>query len=80
MLNAIGLANVGLKRFIAGKVPRIRQMACPVVVNVAGHSTDDYVKTAGAVVAHGACIRATSVSVEALAPDITALLPTLRTE
>lgn len=48
MLNAIGLANVGLRRFLDEKVPLLRQMVCPVVVNVAGHSTDDYVKTAAA--------------------------------
>jgi dihydroorotate dehydrogenase (NAD+) catalytic subunit len=48
MLNAIGLANVGLKRFLDEKVPLIRKMPCPVIVNVAGHSTDDYVETVGA--------------------------------
>ncbi|HUB27361.1 MAG TPA: dihydroorotate dehydrogenase [Tepidisphaeraceae bacterium] len=48
MLNAIGLANVGLDRFLAEKVPLIRKMPCPVIVNVAGHSTDDYVETCAA--------------------------------
>jgi dihydroorotate dehydrogenase (NAD+) catalytic subunit len=48
MLNAIGLANVGLKRFLAEKVPQLRNMPCPVIVNVAGHSFDDYVETCGA--------------------------------
>src|SRR5277367_4787491 len=48
MLNAIGLANVGLQRFLGEKVPLIRKMPCPVIVNVAGHSTDDYVETCGA--------------------------------
>lgn len=48
MLNAIGLANVGLKRFLAEKVPQLQEMPCPVVVNVAGHSYDDYVETCGA--------------------------------
>ncbi len=48
MLNAIGLANVGLKRFISEKVPVIREMPCPVIVNVAGHSFDDYTETCGA--------------------------------
>jgi len=43
MLNAIGLANVGLKAFIADKVPDLRKLGCPVFVNVAGHSVDDYV-------------------------------------
>ncbi len=48
MLNAIGLANVGLDRFLAEKVPLIRKMPCPVIVNVAGHSFDDYVETCAA--------------------------------
>lgn len=43
MLNAIGLANVGLKAFIAEKIPEIRKLGCPVFVNVAGHAIDDYV-------------------------------------
>lgn len=48
MMNAIGLANVGLKRFLVEKMPLIRKMPCPVVVNVAGHSYDDYVETCAA--------------------------------
>ena len=48
MLNAIGLANVGLTRFLDEKVPLIRKMPCPVIVNVAGHSYDDYVETCAA--------------------------------
>jgi dihydroorotate dehydrogenase (NAD+) catalytic subunit len=48
MLNAIGLANVGLNRFMREKVPQLLKMPCPVVVNVAGHSFDDYVQTCAA--------------------------------
>jgi dihydroorotate dehydrogenase (NAD+) catalytic subunit len=48
MLNAIGLANVGLDRFLAEKVPQLRRMPCPVIVNVAGHSYDDYAETCAA--------------------------------
>src|ERR1041384_947746 len=48
MLNAIGLANVGLDRFLAEKVPLLQKMPCPVIVNVAGHSFDDYTETVGA--------------------------------
>jgi dihydroorotate dehydrogenase (NAD+) catalytic subunit len=48
ILNAIGLANVGLRRFIDEKVPFIREMPTPVFVNVAGHSLDDYVEVATA--------------------------------
>ncbi len=48
MLNAIGLANVGLDRFLDEKVPLLQNMPCPIVVNVAGHSTGDYVETCAA--------------------------------
>ncbi|MGD0542531.1 MAG: dihydroorotate dehydrogenase [Tepidisphaeraceae bacterium] len=48
MLNAIGLANVGLDRFLTEKIPLIRKMPCPVIVNVAGHSFDDYIETCAA--------------------------------
>src|SRR5215203_3079686 len=48
MLNAIGLANVGLDRFLAEKVPQLTKMPCPVIVNVAGHSFDDYTETCAA--------------------------------
>jgi dihydroorotate dehydrogenase (NAD+) catalytic subunit len=47
LLNAIGLANVGLKRFVAEKIPFIRQMPTTVLVNVAGHRVEDYVEVAG---------------------------------
>ena len=42
MLNAIGLANVGLDRFVAEKVPFLAALGIPVIVNVVGHSQDDY--------------------------------------
>lgn len=42
MLNAIGLANVGLERFVAEKVPFLRDAGVPVIVNVVGHSVEDY--------------------------------------
>ena len=48
VLNAIGLANVGLERFIAEKIPYIRDMPTKVFVNVAGHCLDDYVNVAEA--------------------------------
>ncbi|MCE9590324.1 MAG: dihydroorotate dehydrogenase [Planctomycetes bacterium] len=54
MLNAIGLANVGLDAFLADKLPQLRKLRATgprVIVNVAGHSTDDYVKTCARVAA-----------------------------
>ena len=43
MLNAIGLANVGLEAFVRDKVPQIAEMNTAVFVNVAGQSIEDYV-------------------------------------
>jgi len=46
MLNAIGLANIGLDRFIDEKLPIISQLKTPVFVNVAGTTISDYVAVA----------------------------------
>jgi dihydroorotate dehydrogenase (NAD+) catalytic subunit len=48
LLNAIGLANVGLERFLAEKIPFIRTMPTTVLVNVAGHAIEEYVEVAAA--------------------------------
>ncbi|MCI5219518.1 MAG: dihydroorotate dehydrogenase [Candidatus Electrothrix sp. LOE2] len=42
MLNAIGLENVGVDRFISGKMPYLRKLATPVVVNILGDSVEEY--------------------------------------
>ncbi|HVX86043.1 MAG TPA: dihydroorotate dehydrogenase [Phycisphaerae bacterium] len=46
MLNAIGLANIGLDVFLRDKIPILKQMGIPVIVNVPGWSTEDYVDVA----------------------------------
>ena len=43
MLNAIGLANVGLRRFLDEKVPELESLGLPVFVNVAGACLEDYI-------------------------------------
>ena len=48
MLNAIGLANVGLERFIAEKLPVLAAYDVPVIVNVAGSTRDEYIEVAAA--------------------------------
>jgi dihydroorotate dehydrogenase (NAD+) catalytic subunit len=45
MLNAIGLQNVGARRFLKEKLPFLRSLRCRCVVNVFGYSTEDYVRT-----------------------------------
>ncbi|MGE5839529.1 MAG: dihydroorotate dehydrogenase, partial [Deltaproteobacteria bacterium] len=42
MLNAIGLANIGLDAFLRDKLPRLRRYTTPVIVNIYGHHTDEY--------------------------------------
>lgn len=42
ILNAIGLANIGVDEFIEKKLPWLRGLNTNVIVNVYGHSIDDY--------------------------------------
>jgi len=47
MLNAIGLANVGVDGVIAEKAPRWESLPTPVLVNISGESIDDFEYLAG---------------------------------
>jgi dihydroorotate dehydrogenase (NAD+) catalytic subunit len=47
MLNAIGLANVGVERFIEEKLPVLENIAPAVFVNVAGETIDEYADVVG---------------------------------
>lgn len=42
MLNAIGLANIGIDGFLRDYAPRIQSVPCRVIASVAGFSIDDY--------------------------------------
>jgi len=42
MLNAIGLENVGVEKFLTEKLPVLREFGTPVVVNILGDSVDEY--------------------------------------
>lgn len=44
MLNAIGLQNVGAKKFLEEKLPFLRTLRARCIVNVFGYSTEDYVR------------------------------------
>jgi dihydroorotate dehydrogenase (NAD+) catalytic subunit len=44
MLNAIGLQNVGAKKFLEEKLPFLRTLDTRCIVNVFGFSTEDYVR------------------------------------
>ena len=47
MLNAIGLQNIGIDKFLHEKLPYLRQFNTPVIVNFFGDSIEEYVKAAG---------------------------------
>jgi dihydroorotate dehydrogenase (NAD+) catalytic subunit len=47
MLNAIGLQNVGIDAFIDEKLPFLRRINTPVIVNVYGNSLEEYGELAG---------------------------------
>ena len=42
MLNAIGLQNIGLERFVAEKLPWLRERGITVVVNCWGNTVEEY--------------------------------------
>ena len=42
MLNAIGLANIGLEKFLEQKIPMLRKLNTAVIVNIYGHSINEY--------------------------------------
>lgn len=46
MLNAVGLQNVGVRAFVAEKLPYLRQFDVPVIVNIFGEAVDEYAAVA----------------------------------
>lgn len=44
MVNAIGLQNIGVRAFVAEKLPQLRQYDTPIIVNVFGKSIAEYVE------------------------------------
>lgn len=48
MLNAIGLANIGLDAFLNDKLPKLRKIDTKVVANIYGHHIDEYGELAAA--------------------------------
>jgi len=42
MLNAVGLQNIGVRAFVAEKIPLLRNYDTPVIANVFGYSPEEY--------------------------------------
>lgn len=46
LLNSIGLQNVGVQNFIVEKLPFLRGLGVPIIVNIAGRSLEEYLDVA----------------------------------
>lgn len=46
MLNAIGLANIGIEMFVKDRLPFLETLGCPVIVNIYGQTVNDYARLA----------------------------------
>lgn len=46
MINAIGLENVGVEHFVAIKLPCLRKLDVPVIVNIFGNTLEEYAELA----------------------------------
>jgi len=42
MLNSIGLANIGVHKFIEAKIPALENLACAVIANIAASTVEEY--------------------------------------
>jgi dihydroorotate dehydrogenase (NAD+) catalytic subunit len=50
MLNAIGLQNVGIARFITDKLPFLKQLGTKIIVNIAGETAEEFAELAAMLV------------------------------
>ena len=46
MLNSIGLANIGVERFISEKLPKLRKSGATIIANIAAKRAEDYLSLA----------------------------------
>ncbi|MCU0228727.1 MAG: dihydroorotate dehydrogenase [Bryobacterales bacterium] len=44
MMNSVGLQNVGVRAFVAEKLPKLRDVQAPILANVFGYQMEDYVE------------------------------------
>jgi len=44
MLNSIGLQNIGVRAFVADRLPALAKLPCAVIANVFGYAVEDYVE------------------------------------
>lgn len=58
MLNAIGLQNKGLQEFLDHKIPYFAEIDTPLIVNIAGETTEDFSELAKALNRHKDVVKA----------------------
>ena len=46
MINSVGLQNMGVRAFVAEKLPRLARLGTAVIANIFGNATEDYVEVA----------------------------------
>jgi dihydroorotate dehydrogenase (NAD+) catalytic subunit len=46
MINSVGLQNIGVRAFVAEKLPRLAKLDTAVIANIFGYATEDYVEVA----------------------------------
>lgn len=44
MMNSVGLQNIGVRAFVADKLPALRKYTVPVIANVFGYAIEDYLE------------------------------------
>jgi len=44
MMNSVGLQNIGVRAFVEEKLPALRRYSTPVIANVFGYQTEDYLE------------------------------------
>lgn len=44
MINSVGLQNIGVRAFVADKLPALRKYRVPVIANVFGYAAEDYLE------------------------------------
>ncbi len=67
MLNAIGLANIGVEKFIQEKVPMMEKYKTPFFVNIAGQTIDEYLAVADKL---SQCRRITGLELNISCPNV----------
>ena len=44
MINSVGLQNIGVRAFVADKLPLLRKYSTPIIANVFGYAAEDYLE------------------------------------